>query len=78
MQQRAISEATLEQLLTYGREIHDHHGAIILCLERCASRTLWPKRSGDAKGKRLNVYAVIGSDGLIKTVGHRYRRIRRD
>ena len=29
MQQRGIPEAALDVLLEYGREAHDHHGAVI-------------------------------------------------
>ena len=75
MQQRGISAAAVEDLLTFGREVHDHHGATILYLDkRARARTALQQIS---KSKRLDVYAVVGSDGLIKTVGHRFQRIRR-
>jgi uncharacterized protein DUF4258 len=75
MQQRAISPAVLEDVLAYGREVHDHQGATILYLDKRARQRIAPQKR--TRTKRLDVYVVIGPDGLIKTVGHRYRRIRR-
>lgn len=63
MQQRAISAATLERLLTWGKELHDHRGATIPYLDKRS-------RGGMGSARSMKVYAVIGSDGLIKTIGH--------
>lgn len=75
MQQRGISAAAVEDVLTFGREVHDHHGATILYLDKRARRRIAPQQR--TKSERLDPYAVNGSDGLIKTVGHQFRRIRR-
>ena len=68
MQQRGIDATVLDDLLAYGRAVHDHHGAEIVFFDYAARRRL---------GKRLAAYAVIGPDGEVRTVGHRFRRIRR-
>jgi hypothetical protein len=68
MQQRGIPAAVVNDLLAYGRSEHDHRGGTILYFDRKA-RT-YAKRSSSA-------YLVLGSDGTVVTVGHRYRRIPR-
>jgi hypothetical protein len=75
MQQRGMSAAAVEDLLAFGREVHDHHGATIVYLDKRARARIAPQQI--FKGKRLDLYAMVGSDGLIKTVGHRFQRIRR-
>lgn len=80
MQQRGVPPAVLECLLAYGAEISDHHGADILFFDKRSWR-----RMARARGKYVepelaryrNVYAVIGADGRVATVGRRYRRIRK-
>ena len=71
MQQRGIPVALLEDLLDYGRAMHDHRGATVLYFDRRAREAL--RRTG----RRLDAYAVVGGDGEIRTVGHRYKRLRR-
>ena len=36
MQQRGIARSAVDCLLDYGREHHDHHGAVIVMLDRAA------------------------------------------
>jgi hypothetical protein len=78
MQQRGIPSAALECLLDYGRVVHDHRGGAIVYLDKAARRRL-AREQGAAQlrelGKRLDAYAVIGADGTVMTVGHRYKRI---
>jgi hypothetical protein len=69
MQQRGIPAAVLEDLLDYGRVAHDHRGATVLYFDRRARTAL--RRSG----KRHDAYAVVGGDGEIRTVGHRFKRL---
>jgi hypothetical protein len=78
MQQRGINLQAIDYVLTYGREIHDHHGSCIVWLDkRCREKI------GHAEGnkvirslhKHLNAYVVVDSDGWIITVGHRYKRV---
>ena len=80
MQQRGIGGEALEDLLAYGRTVHDHHGAQIVFFDHAARRRLAEEQGEEAirrLGKRLAAYAVIGSDGKVRTVGRRIRRIQR-
>jgi hypothetical protein len=80
MQQRGIALSTLDSLLAYGSEAHDHRGATIVYFDRKA-RTRLLKVSGRlayrAMEKQLDVYAVVAADGEVVTVGRRLRRIPR-
>lgn len=78
MQQRGIARSHVDFLLEFGREYHDHRGAVVVVLDRSATRRI--ARSGAASGIQLDalrgLYAVIGN-GSVRTVGHRTRRLRR-
>ncbi len=78
MQQRGIPSARIEQLLAYGREVHEGHGGVIVYFDRAARRRA--ERAGVARGHELDrlwgMYAVV-TGGMVATVGHRYRRVRR-
>ena len=80
MQQRGIARSTLQSLLNYGSQAHDHHGATIVYFDRKA-RTRLLRDSGPAAyrvmEKQLNAYAVVGNDGSVVSVGRRERRIPR-
>ena len=80
MQQRGIARSTLESLLDYGSQAHDHHGATILYFDKKARSRLL-KDSGRVAyrvaEKQLNTYAVVSNDGAVVTVGRRSRRIPR-
>ena len=80
MQQRGITQTALDCLLEYGREVHDHHGAVTVYFDKAARHRL--ARDGDARTRKeiaqlRRLYAVLGGDGEIVTVGHRFRRINR-
>ena|SRR5687767_260837 len=80
MQQRGITSAALDCLLDYGREAHDHRGAVTVYFDKAARRRL--ARDADAKTRKgiaqlARLYAVLGGDGEVVTVGHRFRRINR-
>ena len=79
MQQRGISGAHVDFLLEFGREFHDHHGAMVLVLDRRARRRV--AETGCVKASELDelrrLYAVRGNDGSLRTVGHRTRHLRR-
>jgi hypothetical protein len=80
MQQRGIRAKAIELLLDYGREryVHDR-GREIVFFDKAARRRL-AKVSPEVlpEAERLcRTYAILGSDGGIVTVGHRYRRIQR-
>jgi hypothetical protein len=78
MQQRGIMGSAVEDLLEFGREHHDHHGAVVLMLDRTA--TLRISRNRMLRGGQIDairgLYAIV-ADGRVRTVGHRTRRIPR-
>jgi hypothetical protein len=80
LQQRGIPMPVLDCLLTFGKKVHDHHGAEILFFDRQARKQI-RRTYGEDDFKRLesklDTYAVIGSDGVVLTVGHRTKRINR-
>ena len=80
MQQRGISQAALSCLLDYGREAHGHDGRTTLYFDKTARRRL-ERDAGPAARKQIarlvRLYAVMGGDGGVVTVGHRYRRLNR-
>jgi hypothetical protein len=81
LKQRGVDPSVLDCLIAYGRRDHDHHGAEIVRFDADALRRvrLWEsiqlwKRVAEAG----SLYAVVDSDGLVITTGHRRRRVRRD
>ena len=69
----------VDRVLRYGREVHDHHGATVYLIDRAGEARI--AREGEARGAELErlrgVYVVVATDGTIRTVGHRTRRLRR-
>jgi hypothetical protein len=79
MQQRGIRPDALEALLDWGKVAHIDRGRDIVYFDKKA-RTRLAKRDPAAarEAERLRrTYAIVGSDGTVITVGHRYRRIPR-
>ena len=80
MQQRGIAPDALEQLLEFGREAHDHRGAVLVYFDKAARRRLAREAGEDARHllpRLRRLYAVLSVHGEVVTVGHRYRRIDR-
>ena len=78
MQQRGIAPDALDMLLSYGREAYDHHGAVILYMDKAAQRRLAAASKASSAVRRLSgLYAVLSRHGQVITVGHRTRRIPR-
>ena len=78
MQQRGIGADALELLFSYGREAHDHHGAVILYMDKAAQKRLASASKAKNAVRRLSgLYAVLSRHGQVITVGHRTRRINR-
>ena len=79
MQQRGIARSAVDYLLEFGREHHDHHGAVVMMLDRSATQRI--VRNGAARRGEIEalrgLYAVVATDGCVCTVGHRTRRLRR-
>jgi hypothetical protein len=78
MQQRGIRPEMLEALLDYGREVHVPGGRDLVFFDKRARTRLAKAGVPDAQADRLcKSYAILGSNGVVVTVGHRYRRIPR-
>lgn len=81
MQQRAISETTIDYLVEWGCKVYDHRGGIIRYFDK-ASRSKLVKHLGQERAKQLesqlDAYLVISTAGQVITVGHRYKRINRN
>ena len=78
MRQRGIRPDVLEALLDFGRVRHLHdHGREIVYFDKKARARLAranPAAARDAE-KLIRTYAIMGSNGVVITVGHRYRRV---
>ena len=79
MQQRGISAATLETLLDFGRTAPAGGGREIVFFDRKARERLARARliSPSDADRVCKSYAIVESDGLVITVGHRRRPIPR-
>jgi hypothetical protein len=78
MQQRGIGAEALDLLLSYGREAYDHHGAVILYMDKAAQKRMAAASRAKSEVRRLaGLYAVLSRHGQVITVGHRTRRINR-
>ncbi len=79
MQQRGIAPWMVDHVLRYGRELHDHRGAVIVCVDRAARRGI--ERAGELRRTEADalrgVYVVVALDGTVRTVGHRHKRLQR-
>ena len=78
MRQRGIRPDVLEALLDFGRVRHLHdHGREIVYFDKKARARLAranPAAVRDAE-KLIRTYAIMSSNGVVITVGHRYRRV---
>lgn len=81
VQQRGVNRDVLDSLLAYGRHEPDHKGCHVVTFDGKALDDLArfePKAiNAKATGAR-NLYAVVDSDGVVVTAGHRFRRVPRD
>jgi hypothetical protein len=75
MQQRGISAAAIDLLLSYGASTHDHRGGEIVFFDKSARARL--ERSQPAAARLARAYLIVASDGAVLTVGHRTRRMPR-
>jgi hypothetical protein len=78
LQQRGIPPAAVDALLSYGAVEFDHQGGSIYYLDKRSRRRMEGalNESGPRQVKALrSIYAVVGPDGEVVTVGHRRRRI---
>jgi hypothetical protein len=79
MQQRAISADVLERLLDFGTVRHLDRDKEIVFFDKKARKRLAQadKRLAREAERLVRTYAVLGGNGIVVTVGHRYRRIQR-
>ena len=81
LQQRGIPEDVLPLLMRFGAHEYDKRGARVVYLTQ-KSRQRLRRRLGSKTYDRLeptlDVYAVVGADGAVVTVGHRTHRINRN
>jgi hypothetical protein len=78
MQQRAISSSTIEILLDFG-DVEFHHGCEIFSLRKSLCKRLVRLKliSKSLLEKATGIYVVMKGEHVI-TVGHRYRRFKRN
>jgi len=79
MQQRAIGAEVLERLLDFGTVRHlDRDKEIVFFDKKAKQRLAKADKALAREAERLvRTYAVLGGNGIVVTVGHRYRRIQR-
>lgn len=79
MQQRGIPNERVERVLAFGCEVHDGHGGVIIYFDRAARRRAERARAAtrDELDRLAGMYVVMAGGGVVATVGHRYRRLRR-
>jgi hypothetical protein len=80
MQQRGIRPEALEMLLDFGAERYIHqNGREIFFWDKKARARLAKRNPAVARvvDRLKQTYAVVGSNGVVITVGHRYRRLPR-
>jgi len=81
VQQRGVNRDVLDCLLAYGHHEPDHKGCEIVTFDAKAMDDLarYERRALKTKASDCaHLYAVVDSDGVIVTAGHRFRRIPRD
>jgi hypothetical protein len=79
MQQRAISAEALERLLDFGSVRPLARDKEIVFFDKKAKQRLAKadKAIARAAERLVRTYAVLAGNGIVVTVGHRYRRIQR-
>jgi hypothetical protein len=78
MQQRGIRPEMVEALLDFGRVRHLRQGGReLVFLDKKAKARLGQANPDIAReaDRLVRTYAVVGANGVVITVGHRYRRV---
>jgi hypothetical protein len=81
MQQRGIRPEAVEALLDFGHVRHLHNGGreIIYFDKKAKARLARANPAATREAEKLtHTYAIVGSNGVVITVGHRYRRVALD
>jgi len=74
LRQRGISEDVLPLLMRYGAHEYDKRGARVVYLTHKSRQRLRRMLGAETYGQlepTLDVYAALGGDGTVLTVGHR-------
>ena len=80
MQQRGIRPDALEALLDFGsaRHLHSKGRELVFFDKKARSRLAKADPAAAREAEQLRrTYAIVGPDGTVITVGHRYRRATR-
>jgi hypothetical protein len=80
MQQRGIRPTALAALLDFGsaRQLHNKGRELVFFDKKARTRLAKANPGAAREANRLRrTYAILGSDGTVITVGHRYRRVPR-
>ena len=81
VQQRGVNLGLLDCLLAYGHHEPDHKGCHVVTFDGKGMADLSRFETRVFKSKvsdSRNLYAVVDSDGVVITAGHRFRRVPRD
>ena len=84
VQQRGVNREILGCLLDYGHHEADHKGCHVVTfdgksLKAMSAMSLHEPLTSNARASdSRNLFAVIDSDGVVITAGHRFRRVPRD
>ena len=77
MQQRGIRSEALEALLDFGSARHLHSkGRELVFFDKRAKKRLANASPREAE-RFIRTYAIVGADGTVITVGHRFRPVRK-
>jgi hypothetical protein len=78
MQQRGIRPDVVEALLDFGRARYLHQGGRqVVFFDKKAKTRLFQANPNAAREveKLTRTYAIMGSNGVVITVGHRFHRV---
>jgi len=81
VQQRGVNRDALDCLLAFGRHEPDHKGCHVVTFDGKSLQAMSRNEPGVVRTKASdsrNLYAVVDSDGVVITAGHRFRRVLRD
>ena len=78
MQQRGISDEAVELLLDYGSSSYHKGSEVVYFDRRSRSALLQSGALSRAQCERISHHYLVLGDGMVVTVGHRYRHFKRD
>jgi hypothetical protein len=81
MQQRGIRHKAVEALLEFGQVRHPRNGGreIVYFDKKAKARLARANPDAVREAEKLTrTYAIVASNGVVITVGHRYRRVASD